>query len=122
MVLGEIISTVEFSGSPIQIELFLSDAIAQPVIAHVKCFGFFHTNLGMKDTMSSGIVGFERSTSDRLLMAHFFKGSANGDGILCIEEQTASFGFGGGGSNSANGFAENMNGTVAFGIRRITGG
>jgi hypothetical protein len=122
VVLGEIISTVEFPESPVQIELLLGDAIAQPVIAHIKRFWLFHANLGVEDAMCCGIVGFKRSTSDRLRVSHFFELRANGDSISGIEKTTAGFGFGSGGSKGAECFAEIKNRTVAFGVWRITSG
>jgi hypothetical protein len=55
---------VEFSGSPVEITLFLGNVIPQPVVVHVERFGFFHANLGVEDIVSGGIVGFKRSTGD----------------------------------------------------------
>ena len=58
VVLGKIISSVGFSGSPVKIELLLGNEIFKPMIAHLKSFGLFHANLGMKNTASRRVVGF----------------------------------------------------------------
>ena len=55
--------------------------------------------------MSSGIIGFKRSTVRRLWMTHFSKSSTHRNGFLSVEEKTAGFSFGGRGSNSADGLA-----------------
>ena len=47
MMLGEIVRIVLFSRGPIQIELTLSDAVLEPVIAHVECFGTLHADGGV---------------------------------------------------------------------------
>ncbi len=118
MVLGKVISAVELSWGPVQVELLLGNTIFEPVIAHVKSFGFFHADCGVENTVSRGIVGFQGSASRRLFVAHFFKGSDHGNSLLGVEKKTTGFGFGGRGSNSANGFAEDMNSTIGLGIRR----
>lgn len=74
MVLGEIISTVQFSGRPIEIELFLGNTIFEPMVSHVKSFGFLHANRGVENTMRRRVVGLKGSAGRRLLVAHFFKG------------------------------------------------
>ena len=61
VVFGKIISTVVFSGRPIKIELLLSNAIFEPVVAHVKGFRFFHSDLRMENTVSCRVVGLQRS-------------------------------------------------------------
>ena len=53
MVLREIVSLVEFSRSPVQIELFLINAVLEPVIAHIKSLGAFHADLSLENIVSS---------------------------------------------------------------------
>jgi len=103
-------------------ELFLGNAILEPVVTHVKGFGFFQTHVSMQNTVCSGVIGFNWSVDRRLRMAHFFQGGDHGNGFLGIKKETASFGFGGRGSDGANSFAEHMNRTVGCGRRRRTSG
>ena len=60
VVLGKIVGGICFAGGPIDIELFLCDAIFKPVVAHVECFGSFHANLSSENANGGRIVGFER--------------------------------------------------------------
>lgn len=92
------------------------------MIAHVEGFRFFHANLGVKYAMGGRVVGFEGNADRRLRMAHFFEGGNHGNGLLSIEKETASFGFGSGCSNRTNGLAENVNSTVGYGFRRVACG
>jgi len=93
MMFGKIISTVRFAWGPIQVELFLGHPVFEPMVPHVECFRSFEANLGMKNAVSSGIVGFEWCTIGRLYVPHFLKGGTNRDSILCIEKEGADFGF-----------------------------
>ena len=122
MVLGKIIGTIGCAGRPVQIELPAGNAVSEPMIAHVKSLRLFHANLRVENTVSGSIVGFKWSTSSRLFVTHFFQSSKHRHGFLGIEEEAASFGFGGGGGNSANGFAQDMNSTVELGVGRRAGG
>ena len=123
MVLGKIITStsVGFAGSPVKIELLLGNAILQPMISHVKSFGLFHANLGMKNTVSRRVVGFKESASRRLFRTHFFESSNHGNSLLGVEKEAAGFGFGGGCGGGANGLAKNMDGTIGLWIRRRAG-
>ena len=82
------------------------------MVAHIESLGFFHANLGVKNTVIGGVVGFERSAGGRLFVTHFFESSNHGKGFLGVEEETAGFSFGGGGSNSADCFTKDMYGTA----------
>jgi hypothetical protein len=115
MMFGIIICTICFTRGPIKIELVLGkNTILEPMIAHVKGFGFLETNLCMENAVSSsGVVGFKWSASERLFVAHFLKSSADRYSVLGIEKECSNFGFRGGSSNAAERFAKNiMNGTV----------
>ena len=54
-------------------------------------------------------------------MPHFDESSNDGNGFLGVQEKTASFGFGSGGGNGTNGFAEYVNGAIGLGVRRRAG-
>jgi hypothetical protein len=95
MMLGVIICTIFFTRSPIKIELVLGDPIFEPMITHVKGFGFLEPNLCVENAVSSGVVGFKWSASQRLFVTHFFESSADWYSILSIEKKCADFGFGG---------------------------
>jgi hypothetical protein len=94
VMLGEIVSIILFAWCPLQIELSLRDPVLEPVVAHVEGLGMFHAHGGMENAVSSRVVGFDRCPGWWLFVAHFFKGGANGDSLLRIEEQAADFGFG----------------------------
>ena len=95
MMFGKIIGTVGFPRGPVEVKLLLSNAIFEPVVTHVKRLGAFHADCGMEDAVRGGVVGFDRRAGWGLLVAHFFKGGANGNSLLRIEEQASDFGFGG---------------------------
>ena len=76
----------------------------------------------MKNAVSCRFVGFEGNTTGWLRMTHFGQHRDDGNGLLCIEEQTAHFGFGSRGRNGVNGFAEDMNSAVGFGTWGVTDG
>jgi hypothetical protein len=59
MMLREVVGTVLFARCPIEIELSLHDSVLEPVVLHVKSLGALHADGGMKDAMSSGVVGFD---------------------------------------------------------------
>ena len=122
MMLGEIISAVQFSGGPVEVELFLINAIFEPMVSHVESFGFFHAHGGVENTMCCRIVSLKRSASRRLFVPHFFEGGDHGDGFLGVEKETTGFGFRGRGSNRPNGFAKDVNGAIGGWSRRGTGG
>jgi hypothetical protein len=122
MMFGKIVGTVQFAGGPVKIELFLGYPVFEPMVPHVKGLWSFEANLGVKNAMSCGIVGFEWCAIGRLCVPHFFKGGTDRDGILRIEKEGTNFGFGSWCGNAAERFAKGMNGTVCLGSRRRTGG
>ena len=91
------------------------------MIAHVKSFGLFHADLGMKNTGSRRVVGFKGSAGRRLVMTHFFKSCKHGNSFFAFRKEAAGFGFRGGCGDGANGLAKKMNGTIGLGIRRRAG-
>ena len=118
---GIIVSFVSGAGSPIKMKLFVGNSVTEPMITHVKSFGAFHTNLGLKDIIGSRIVSFEGGAGGRLGMAHLGESSDERNGFLCIEEEATSLGFGGRGRNAAKSLAKDMNGTIGVRNGRISG-
>ena len=116
------ICAVQFSWGPVQVELFLGNPIFEPMVSHVKGFGFLHADRGVQNTVCRGVVGFQGNAGGRLLVAHFFKSSDHGDGFLGVQEKTASFSFGGRGRDCPNCLAKDMYGSIGCWIRGGTGG
>ena len=58
MVLGEVVSAIIAAALPVEVELFLVDTVAEPEVSHVKGFGSFESDVGVKDTVGCGVVGF----------------------------------------------------------------
>ena len=52
MMFGPVISIVEFSGAPVDAELFLAFAIAQPMETHVHSFCEFGSYFTIDDSFS----------------------------------------------------------------------
>jgi hypothetical protein len=84
MVFGEIISAVQVTRSPVQVELASCNTIFQPVVSHIESLGAFHADLCLENIMCRRVVSFKGITSRRLWMAHFFKGSDDGNSLLAI--------------------------------------
>jgi uncharacterized spore protein YtfJ len=82
----------------------------------------FEADLGGKDAVSSGVVGFKGNTGRGLRRTHFGESGDDRDSFLGVEEETADFGFSSRGSDGAKGLAENMEGTIANGSRRGASG
>jgi hypothetical protein len=95
VVLGEVVGKVQFSWCPFQIKLFLLNAIFQPPISHVKCFGKFLSHCFRKDSIGCFVVGVERGAGFGLLMSKFFEGSNYWASLHCSEVDAGGFGFSG---------------------------
>ena len=96
---GEVVSFVELSGGPEEIELALFDAVFHPPVAHVESFGEFLAHFGIEDAMRGFVVGFDRRAGRRLGMSEFCEGDSNGAGVFASSVDAASFGLGGRGDN-----------------------
>ena len=72
MVLGPVVSMVESSRGPKDLELFLAHAVAEPVNAHVHSFGTALLHGVVKDAFGGAVVSLERRWW--LWMAKKFKG------------------------------------------------
>ena len=97
VMLGEVVSKIVGPGLPVDKKLALSDAVADPVEAHVNCFGSSLFDSVIDDAFSSGIVSFDGS--GWLRPAHLFQGGSKGSALLGILEQGTNFGFSGGGQD-----------------------
>jgi hypothetical protein len=87
VVFGKIISHIEASWGPVEIELELRDAILEPVVAHIESLRAFHADLNFEDVVGCRIVGLEGSPSGWLFVAHLFKGSDDRYGFLAVEKE-----------------------------------
>jgi hypothetical protein len=61
VVFGEVISLIEGAGFPMDDELFLSGAVADPIKAHVDGFGALLLDGIVDDTFGAGVVGLNGS-------------------------------------------------------------
>ena len=91
MMLCEVISFVGAAGLPINFELFLCDAVLDPIKSHVHGFGSFLLQFHVGEADSSCVIDFNRR--GRLWMAHFFKGVAKGDGGFGVVKEGTAFCF-----------------------------
>ena len=57
LVFGEEISDVGAAGSPIDVKLFLVNAVADPIKSHINGFGALLLNSAIHDAGSGGVVG-----------------------------------------------------------------
>ena len=100
-VLGEVISHVLSLLLPVQAEFILFDSAAHPVESHVKGLGAFPAHVAGEDAVGGRDVGLDRG--GRLRVTHIGEGSADGEGLLAVEENCTGFGFRGGIHDGANG-------------------
>lgn len=71
----------------------------EPETTHVHGFGAALLDGAVGDA-NSGTVIAGSVGGGGLGMAHFFKGSSNGDSVLAVAEHATSFGFSGGGDDN----------------------
>jgi hypothetical protein len=114
-VLGVIVGSVALSRCPVEIELRLGYTVLEPLVSHVESLGSLHPNLGSKNIVGGGIVGFQWRAGWRLFVAHFFQGGEHWDGFLGVEEEATCLGFGCGGGDTFKCLAENVDCSVWFG-------
>ena len=88
---GHIITEVCGSCAPVGSELFLILSAPKPMKSHVHCFQFFQ-DVVVDDAKCRGVVDLDGGWG--LWMAHFRKELSLGYGLLRVDEQCASFGFG----------------------------
>jgi hypothetical protein len=92
MMLDKVFSEVVFTCTPMDGELALLDSIADPVEAHVNCFGsaLFYCFVG--NASGTGIVGLNLCCC--LRMSHFLECNAEWDAVASVVEYSAEFGLG----------------------------
>ncbi len=83
MVFGPVVSFICWSGMPVIFEVFLVFAVTEPPIAHVHGFGPSGENVVSDNAKDGAIVSLDRS--GWLLVSHFLKESATGDGLASID-------------------------------------
>jgi hypothetical protein len=113
-----IVSLVECSFFPIDVELALADSIAYPIETHVKGFGALLFDAVDGDTGCSAIVG--KHGCCWLRVAHFFQSSSHGACFFAVVEEGSELGFGCAREYLAHDLAEDIDGTV-WSWHRIVG-
>ena len=91
MMLGEIIGLVDAAFAPINEKLSLSNAIANPIEAHVDGFGASLLDGIVSDTTCSAIVGLDGRC--RLDMSQFFECNPHGTNFFGVMKNAGNFGF-----------------------------
>ena len=114
-VLVEVIGKVFSSLLPVYLELVLFDASVYPVEAHVKSFGSLLAHVSGEDAVGGRAVGLD--WGGRLRVTNFYKGRADGNSLLAVEEDNSSFGLGSGSHDSADGLTFGKDCSVWSGSR-----
>ena len=112
MVLGKIIGTVSSALAPVDLELALTHAIANPVKTHVD--GFRPLLLDRIGSNATGSVVIGCDGRRWLWMAQFGKSDAKRAGLFAVVEQGSEFGFGCTRQDFAHYVAQDVHGTVGF--------
>lgn len=115
MVLGEIVGSVGFAGPPVNVELFLADTVAHPIISHVDCLGALLFDGVVGNSGGSAIVGDHGG--GWLGVAEFFKADTGWTGFFGVEEEGSQFGFSRRGLHFVHNLAENVDGAVVGGFQ-----
>jgi hypothetical protein len=89
---GKVVGSVGDAAAPVDNELALADAVADPIKTHVHGFGSFLFDRVVGDAGGSAVVGDDRGCS--LGMSEFFESDALRDGFLAIVVEASHFGFG----------------------------
>jgi hypothetical protein len=114
----KIIVFVEEAAFPIDMELTLADAVANPVKAHINGFRTFLFDSIIGDSSCGAVVG--HNGSGRLGMSKFFQAGAKRARIFAIVEKGGKLSFGGTGDDFAEDLAENINGAIGWRGRRVS--
>ena len=93
VVLGVVISKVVGATFPVEAELLLGFATAEPVEAEPYHFGSTLDNSVVEETSGCGVVGLDWSL--RLGPTHFFEGCTKGDEFPGGNVECRKFSFGG---------------------------
>jgi hypothetical protein len=92
VILGVVVSKVDFSRCPIDMELVLLGPIADPVETHINGLGPLLFYGSIDDAISCGIVGAKRR--GWLLVSEFDQCCAEGHGLLSIVKERRYLCFG----------------------------
>jgi hypothetical protein len=113
-----IIHFVEEAAFPIDVELALTDVVANPVKAHSNSFRAFLFESIVGDASGGAVVGY--NSSKRLGMAKFFHAGAKRARVFAIVEEGGKLSFGDTGDDFAEDLAENIDGAVGWRSRRVS--
>lgn len=118
---GVVVREIGRSTLPVDVELALADAVADPVIAHVDRLGAFLLHRVVDDALGDSVVSLDGS--GWLWMAKFFKRSADDGGFLGRVEEGADFGFGCRGQDIFHDVAMDLDGAIEWGrVSVLVGG
>ncbi len=96
-VLCKIVSFIFVPGFPENVEMFLDNSVADPMVAHVDGAGTLAPDGVIGNAVGGGIVG--SNGRGGLYVSHFGRCSANNFALCAIYKQTADFRFGGRGGD-----------------------
>jgi hypothetical protein len=91
VMLCEVVGSIEFCLAPVNVKLFLANAVSNPVKAHVDRFGAFLLDRVIRKTFGGCVISFQGC--GRLWVAYFGYTGADGACLLTIVEQTRQFSF-----------------------------
>ena len=110
---GEVVGEIVGAAAPVDDELALADAVADPVETHVDGLGAALFDGVVYDPGGAVVVYLKGSGG--LRMAHVVEGSAEHDALFGIEEGGAEFSFRRRGENNPHDGAESVDGAVLGG-------
>ena len=95
---------------PTYVERFFGRRIAKPVVTHVPRLRSFRFHILSDKRSCGGIVSLK--DCGRLKVAESVEKAADVDDLLAVEEGASGFGFGGGGDDVFNKFANDVEGGI----------
>ena len=110
MMLGAVVCPVEIAWGPVEPELALGVAAAEPIETHVHGLRLLGDNGLVGDSDGGGVVSLERGLG--LWPAHFDEGLAQGDHLFGGNEEGGQFRFGGGGHDEFDYFGDGEDRTI----------
>ena len=108
--LGEVVGKVFAAFAPVDDELSLADAVLDPEVAHVHCFGALVLDCIVGNAYGAAVVDLEWRWW--LRMAKSNEDLSEDDCVFGIVEGTAEFGFSCGGDNDIELFGDCEDGAV----------
>ena len=91
VIIGAVIGKIRVVRSPVETELALGFAAAEPPESHVHGFDVFGDDSFVDNTGSGGVVGLDGRLGLRL--THFDEGLAHGDHSFGADEEACKSGF-----------------------------